>query len=103
MKKFLVWGIIVALAASYVIMTRFGERDGEDIFKQEGCTSCHVFRGTGFGAVDLSDVTQRRSDAWIRVQIKNPRRHDPDSGMPNFGHLEDRELDALLEFLHKKN
>jgi cbb3-type cytochrome oxidase cytochrome c subunit len=102
-KKFLIWGIIVSLAASYVIISRFGERDGKTIFRQEGCTSCHVLRGTGFGAIDLSDVTERKTDAWIRDQIKNARLHDPDSGMPGFGHLEDRELDALVGFLHEKN
>jgi cbb3-type cytochrome oxidase cytochrome c subunit len=75
--------------------------EGAEIFTREGCILCHRHGGIGHGTVDLTNVTERRSEAWIRDQIHDARLHSPDSGMPSFAHLSPQEVDALIRFLRK--
>jgi cbb3-type cytochrome oxidase cytochrome c subunit len=87
-----VWVLLVMSACR-------GVPDGSVIFEREGCTLCHRFKDMGSG-LDLTEVTSRRSDAWIREQIRSPRRHRPDTGMRSFAHLSRAEIDALVRLLH---
>jgi len=76
--------------------------DGEKIFVSEGCKECHMIRGEG-GVIcpDLTNVVLRRSDEWIYDQIKNSRKHNPESRMPVFDHLKRREIKAIINYLEK--
>ena len=47
---------------------------------------------------DLDTVFERRDEAWIRVQIENPRSHNPISMMPIFGFSGDQ-IDKIIEIL----
>jgi len=94
--------LAIAAALALAVYLHGSPRKGKTIFREEGCVRCHVFRGAGAGVIDLSRVTERRSDAWIRDQITDSRRHNPYSGMPRFGHLSDAEIDNLIRFLHGK-
>jgi mono/diheme cytochrome c family protein len=76
--------------------------DGKTLFIEQGCVRCHTCRGVGKGGIDLSHVTEKWSAARIKDQIRNPRVNNPNTGMPNFGHLSDRQVYALLEFLRGK-
>ena len=76
--------------------------EGEDLFMEQGCVRCHTFNGVGKGAIDLSHVSEEWSAKRIRDQIRNPWVNNPETGMPNFGHLTDREVDALVKFLKAK-
>lgn len=97
-KKLLTLGGGIALIALFLVIR--DTPDGGEIFRREGCISCHSFKGQGAGAgPELTGVTSRRSDSWIRDQIKDPRLHDPDSRMPAFGHLSRREIRALIAYL----
>jgi mono/diheme cytochrome c family protein len=89
---------LVVIAASYT----FFRPDGKTMFIEQGCVRCHTFRGVGKGAIDLSHVSEKWSAERIRDQIRNPRVNNPETGMPNFGHLSDRQVDALIEFLRGK-
>ena len=73
--------------------------DGAKLFQNKGCINCHRFKGVG-GSIcpDLTDVTKRRSDAWIRQQLKDPTVNNPNSKMPNVG-LSDKEIDAIISYL----
>ena len=77
------------------------ELSGTKIIDQYGCRGCHVIGGTG-GTIgpNLDTVFERREEAWLRVQIANPRRHKPDSVMPDLG-LTEEEIDAIIEVLRK--
>lgn len=97
--------IIVAVSA--ILLTGvtafllFGEKvDGKDIFVREGCKGCHMIKGEG-GVIgpDLTQVTSRRSDDWIYDQIRNSRKHNPESRMPVFDHLKGREIRAVIQYL----
>lgn len=90
---------ITVLMAAALVVVACGPRNAEGLFKSE-CVKCHSYKGIGSGIIDLSDVTSYRSDTWIKDQIIDARRHDPNSGMPRFGFLEESQIDSLVEFLH---
>ena len=74
--------------------------DGAKLFQKEGCINCHRYKGVG-GSIcpDLTDVTKRRSEAWIRQQLKDPTMNNPNSKMPGFSYLSDKEIDAIINYL----
>jgi cbb3-type cytochrome oxidase cytochrome c subunit len=79
-------------------------RDGEAIYRREGCNSCHRLFGNGatYGPA-LDGVGSRRSTAWLRDYLQNPR--PGVSGkpyrvtMPSYGRLQSGELSALVAYL----
>jgi cbb3-type cytochrome oxidase cytochrome c subunit len=74
--------------------------DGAILFKSERCIYCHSFKGKGAHiGPDLTDVTKRRSDEWIRDQIRNPGLHYPDPLMPNHEYLSRRQINDLIKYL----
>lgn len=73
---------------------------GAKLFVKEGCVKCHSFKGTGGNmGPNLTAVTNRRSDRWIRRQIRNSKRNNPDSRMPEFGHLSELEIRSIVSYL----
>lgn len=73
---------------------------GKEIFLSEGCAGCHSFKGHGGEtAPDLTAVGERRSTLWIMSQIKDPTSHNPDSRMPEFGHLSVFERYAIAHYI----
>ena len=98
------------------------ELEGRDIYIREGCVGCHsqmirklapeVARygphsragesiwdhpflwGSKRTGPDLARVGKRYSDEWHRVHLINPRAVVPESNMPGFPWLAERELDG---------
>lgn len=73
--------------------------DGGKIFVRENCNKCHKLRGKGLGVIDLTGVVKERGRGWVKDQITRPRTHYPNPGMPSFGHLSNREVEALVDYL----
>jgi len=101
---------------------------GRDVFIREGCYNCHSqmirpFRseterygpysvagesvydrpfqwGSKRTGPDLARVGGRYSDEWHYIHMNNPRDVVPESNMPAYGWLQDREIDG--EFVQKK-
>ncbi|MDP2156979.1 MAG: cytochrome c [Nitrospirota bacterium] len=74
--------------------------DGESLFNEQKCMTCHRFKGQGgMAGPDLTEVTKRRSTVWIVRQIKDPRTHNPASRMPVFDHLNYLEIWAIISYL----
>ncbi len=74
---------------------------GSAIFQSGGCAGCHAIDGIG-GVIgpDLSDEANRgRNHEWLSVQIRNPKAHFPDTVMPSFNKLTDRQVNDLIDFL----
>jgi cbb3-type cytochrome oxidase cytochrome c subunit len=97
---------IIYITAASVILVIFilifvlTASQGKEIFLSAGCTNCHSFKGHGGEtAPDLTAVGERRSTLWIMSQIKDPRSHNPDSRMPEFGHLSIFERYAIARYL----
>ena len=91
--------ITILLIVAALAVWGCSPKDAKGMFKSE-CVKCHTYKGIGSGIIDLSDVTEYRSDTWIKDQIIDARRHDPNSGMPRFGFLSEGEIDSLVQFLH---
>jgi nitric oxide reductase subunit C len=73
---------------------------GESVYKAQGCSACHMLDGVG-GKVgpDLSRVGGERDKAWIEAQLKNPKSHNPNSIMPSFSKLSQKDLHDLADYL----
>lgn len=94
--RILFLGILFALALSAAGCSV----DGAEVFRKEGCLGCHRFKGVGGGICpDLTDIKNRRSDAWIIQQIKDPGINDPNSKMPSYPHMKEKEIKAVLDYL----
>ena len=101
---------------------------GKQVYIAEGCIHCHsqylrpgsqderywgdakrkaevlaaspVMIGNRRQGPDLTHVSGRRSDAWLREHFIAPRLFAPDSAMPSYAHLfQDRRGDDLIAFL----
>lgn len=79
-------------------------RQGEAIFRREGCGSCHQVFGNGatYGPA-LDTVGSRRSAPWLRDYLIDPR---PGVGvkpyrvrMPSYAGLPPQEQEALVAYL----
>jgi mono/diheme cytochrome c family protein len=103
--KVLIFSFLIGL--SLLAMVAIGvvskAPDGSVIFRREGCSGCHSFRGRGGGAgPELTGVTARRTGRWIREEIRNPKSHNPNSRMPEFSHLTEGEIKALIKYLGER-
>ena len=99
MKGYLL-STLFMLAAATLILSCSKTPSGKEVFNSEFCPACHYFRGMGKPeGIDLSRVGERRSPEWIREHIINPKRHDPNIGMPGHAHLSGAEVDALVRML----
>ncbi len=83
-----------------MVSSSASEKPGAAIFKTQGCPACHRINGVG-GTIgpDLTKVGDRRDKSWIEDQIRNPETHNPNSIMPSFAKLSDKDVDALADYL----
>ena len=74
---------------------------GAQLFQSLGCVGCHRVNGTGgtIGPNLSQEGIRGRSRDWLTTQIRNPKAHNPDTVMPSFASLNDRQLNDLLDFL----
>lgn len=100
MKKKLFY-IVIFLSVLVILFFIINNKPkGKKLFEGEGCMNCHNFKGEGGGVgPDLTEVTNRRSDEWIRDQLNDARVHYPDSPMPSFAYLSDRQKSAIIKYL----
>ncbi len=77
---------------------------GEKLFSEFNCKACHQVTGGDEAArgpedgPDLHGIGLKRTQAWLRSHILNPRPHTVDSPMPGFAVNEDQ-LDAVVAYL----
>lgn len=88
------------IAAGLTLILSACAQDGAAIFKKEGCLGCHRFKGVG-GAIcpDLTGLKDRRSDEWIKQQILDSSVNNPNSNMPGFSHLSEKQIKAIIDYL----
>lgn len=98
--KWGLWGGLAMICLIIFFLTS-NRPDGSELFRMQGCINCHSFKGKGGEmAPDLTGVTKRRRDGWIRDQIRNPLKHNPDSRMPSFDYLSRSQITAIITYLH---
>ena len=66
----------------------------------QGCKGCHTLEGSGGNlGPELDKVGSRLTRVQIREKLLEPKTTNPDSLMPDFKHLTEEQLNALLDFL----
>lgn len=87
--------IVFLLVITFLLMPQ-----GETIFYEQKCSTCHKFKGQGgMSGPDLTNVTKQRSTVWIMRQIRNPQSHNPESRMPVYDHLGYVQIWAIISYL----
>jgi cytochrome c2 len=90
----------LSLLCSIIIGCGASSTDGAILFQRERCIYCHRFKGQGATiGPDLTDVAKRRNDEWLSDQIRAPRLHYADPGMPSHEYLSRKEINDLIKFL----
>ncbi|MFQ5608122.1 MAG: c-type cytochrome, partial [Candidatus Zixiibacteriota bacterium] len=74
---------------------------GSGIVQQRNCVTCHTIGQSG-GTVGpiLNQISDRRTEDWLRTWFKNPNSLKSGTKMPNF-QFSESELDELLSHLTK--
>lgn len=79
-------------------------RQGEALYRREGCLSCHEIFGNGASyGPSLDGVGSKRDKQWLINYLKSPRQGVSAKPyrlkMPPYNHLPENELDLLAEYL----
>ncbi|MDO8962907.1 MAG: c-type cytochrome [Coriobacteriia bacterium] len=102
------------------------EQEGRDIYTSNGCMYCHSQftrpedivpgkaaeagaynydrphqLGTLRTGPDLSNIGLKRGDQWEKAHLMDPRAFSPDTIMPSFKFLNERQLTALVAYLNR--
>ena len=79
------------------------ETVARSLLVSQGCKGCHVFDGEGGNLGPSLDKVGKRLNAYqIEQKLLTPRKTNPGSVMPSFGHLTDEQLLALVNFLKNR-
>jgi cbb3-type cytochrome oxidase cytochrome c subunit len=95
------FGLGTPRAASADEATKAAIEAGKKVFQREGCSACHTINGQG-GTVgpDLTHVGSKKDKAWLKKQVDDPKAHFPNSIMPAFSKLSEKDLGNLVEYLN---
>ncbi|HTG00633.1 MAG TPA: cytochrome c [Nitrospirota bacterium] len=74
--------------------------EGKKVFQSNRCPECHTINGKGGSAApNLSNVGSRRTPEFIRQQIRDSKINYPNTNMPSFKNLSDKDMNALVDYL----
>jgi ubiquinol-cytochrome c reductase cytochrome b subunit len=78
-----------------------GAQRGAQLFNSLGCIGCHKVHGQGgiIGPDLSSGVLKGKSRQWLTVQIRNPKKHDPNTIMPAFSSATTQQVSDVVDFL----
>jgi len=78
---------------------------GAELFRSQGCTGCHSVQGKGgnIGPALSGEIVRTRGRQWIVEQIRNPKSHNPNTIMPVFDSLSDKQVSELVDYLMNLN
>lgn len=73
---------------------------GQRVYQSQNCANCHMISGIGgTTGPDLTHVGSKRDRAWLFGHFKDPKAYVPNSAMPGYGHLGEKELNALTDYI----
>lgn len=88
---------LTSLSAQGAAMDEAGARK---LMNSQGCKSCHSLEGDGGKtAASFEDIRARSSRVEIRRQLVNQAHRHGNGRIPDFSHLSDAEIDALVDFI----
>ena len=101
-QKALILGVVSLLGLALLPAGSYGQDDGpaRKLINSQGCKACHTLEGDGGAlAASFEDIRAKLSRAEIRLQLVNQEQKHGNSKIPDFSHLSEQELDALVNFL----
>ena len=99
-KKTTILLLAISILCSITIGCVADTHEGAVLFEKERCINCHTFKGQGAQiGPDLTDIAKRRSDEWIRDQIRNPKLHFPNPRMPGHEYLSRKQINSIIKYL----
>lgn len=73
---------------------------GQRVYQSQNCANCHMVSGIGgTTGPDLTHVGSKRDRAWLFGHFKDPKTYVPNSAMPGYGHLGEKELNDLTDYM----
>lgn len=76
------------------------EMTARNLLISQGCKACHKFEGAGgIEGPSLDRIGQRLDSVAIERKLLRPQATNRDSVMPNYRHLTDDQIEALVNFL----
>ncbi len=73
---------------------------GQKLYQSLGCSNCHMINGVGgTTGPDLTAVGSRRDREWLLGHFKDPKAYVPNSAMPSYGHLSEKDLNDLTDYM----
>ncbi|MCL5976892.1 MAG: cytochrome c [Nitrospirae bacterium] len=74
--------------------------EGQRVYQALTCSNCHMISGIGgTTGPDLTNVGKNRDGAWLLGHFKDPKAYVPNSAMPAYGHLSEKDLNALTDYM----
>jgi cytochrome c553 len=95
-------GITALLVLTLMTASAVAADDAEarKLMNSQGCKACHRLEGDGgTAAASFEEIRASRSRAEIRSQLVNDAHRHGDGRIPDFSHLSDEEIGALVDFI----
>lgn len=75
---------------------------GKVVFNTNGCVACHSISGVGgkIGPDLTNEIGNNRSMQWLIDQLTDSKKHFPNSIMPAYSTLTQKQLDDLIAYLN---
>jgi ubiquinol-cytochrome c reductase cytochrome b subunit len=115
---FVAWVIIVAFIGYFsktatassqtpssqtITSTQISESDSKEaqLFRSMGCIGCHRVNSQGgtVGPGLSSESLKGKSREWLITQIRDPKKHNPNTIMPAFSSATDQQLNEIVDYL----
>ncbi len=80
---------------------RIPQIPGAAVYHNNECSACHMIGGIGgTSGPDLTHTALTRPDPnWHKSHLKDPASVVPDSPMPKYDHLSEKDINDLVEFM----
>jgi len=73
---------------------------GEKLYRSLGCSACHSINGIGgTSGPEITYVGDKRDKEWLTGHFKDPAKYVPNSAMPAYGNLSEKELSDLSDYM----
>lgn len=96
--------LILGLTVSPASSEEQNDGPARKLINSQGCKACHALEGDG-GTIARSfeDIRANLSRAEIREQLVNQTQKHANGAIPDFSHLSEAEIDALVRFIRPEH
>ncbi len=101
-RSLLIIGTIFLLGLTTLPAGSEEQYDGQarKLINSQGCKACHALEGDGGTMADsFEKIRTRLSRTEVRLQLVNQERKHGNDKIPDFSHLSEEEITALVNFI----